>query len=241
MVRLILLLTFLLSISGCASPGSSFGGEKSTQDRFGNALISPLSDLNIVRVTIPPIIQEALKNPYQMPPDTSCSALTEQVQKLDAVLGMDLDAQVLRREKTVAEQGQEFIENEAIGSVERTINGVIPFRGWVRKLTGAERHSREINAAIAAGVVRRAFLKGMGQEHGCQPPAAPVRRPPSVVFISTSESAVVIPEEAPSPEVAPLSEAAPQSEVAPSEAAPSSGVTPPSEAVPEEPKPPSLP
>ena len=50
---------------------------------------------------------------------------------------------------------------------------VIPFRGWVRRLTGAERYSREVAAAIAAGTIRRAYLKGLGAAAGCSAPAAP--------------------------------------------------------------------
>jgi hypothetical protein len=44
---------------------------------------------------------------------------------------------------------------------------VVPYRGWVRKLTGAERYSKEVAAAIAAGTVRRAFLKGVVVTRGC--------------------------------------------------------------------------
>jgi hypothetical protein len=54
----------------------------------------------------------------------------------------------------------------------------------VRKLSGAERYSREVAAAIAAGTIRRAFLKGMRQAAGC--PAA--ARPP-VVIPATGPSA----------------------------------------------------
>jgi hypothetical protein len=43
----------------------------------------------------------------------------------------------------------------------------------VRKLSGAERHDRFVQAAINGGAVRRAYLKGLGEAHGCQPPAAP--------------------------------------------------------------------
>ena len=45
----------------------------------------------------------------------------------------------------------------------------------MRKLDGAERHSKEVAAAIAAGSVRRAFLKGVGQTLGCEAPAAPLQ------------------------------------------------------------------
>src|SRR5687768_15281982 len=107
MVRFIFPFIVLLSITGCATtPSSSLGGQKSTQDRLGNALISPLSDLNIVQTAIPPIIQEALKNPYQITNTTSCVSLTEQIQQLDTSLGPDLDALVLRKEKTAVEMGQ---------------------------------------------------------------------------------------------------------------------------------------
>jgi hypothetical protein len=46
----------------------------------------------------------------------------------------------------------------------------------VRKLTGAERYSREVAAAISAGTIRRAYLKGLGASAGCDAPAAP-RKP----------------------------------------------------------------
>jgi hypothetical protein len=45
----------------------------------------------------------------------------------------------------------------------------------VRKLSGAERYERKVAAAIAAGSVRRAYLKGLGQAAGCAAPAAPRR------------------------------------------------------------------
>nr|QQZ48666.1 hypothetical protein JKL49_14210 [Phenylobacterium glaciei] len=48
---------------------------------------------------------------------------------------------------------------------------LIPFRGWVRRLSGAQRHDSLVTAAINAGAVRRAYLKGLGN-HGtasCRP------------------------------------------------------------------------
>ena len=37
------------------------------------------------------------------------------------------------------ERGSDAVENSAIGALQSTAEGIIPFRGWVRKLTGAER------------------------------------------------------------------------------------------------------
>jgi hypothetical protein len=47
----------------------------------------------------------------------------------------------------------------------------------VRKLTGAERHDSYVAAAITAGAVRRAYLKGLGESRGCSPPATPSHVP----------------------------------------------------------------
>ena len=50
---------------------------------------------------------------------------------------------------------------------------VLPFRGWIRKLTGAARHDRAVQAAIRSGGIRRGYLKGVGMRMNCAPPAAP--------------------------------------------------------------------
>ena len=47
------------------------------------------------------------------------------------------------------------------------VDGVIPLRSWVRKLSGAERHSKAVAAAIAAGTMRRPYLKGWARAAGC--------------------------------------------------------------------------
>lgn len=65
------------------------------------------------------------------------------------------------------ERGTDAAGGAAVGALRRTAEGVIPFRGWVRKLTGAERYSKRVAAAIAAGTVRRAFLKGLSVAQNC--------------------------------------------------------------------------
>src|SRR5258705_4295618 len=60
-----------------------------------------------------------------------------------------------------------------LGFVAGAASETIPFRGWVRKLSGAERHDRFVQGAINAGAVRRAYLKGLGEAKGCDPPATP--------------------------------------------------------------------
>jgi len=180
----ILLLSF--SVASCVTDATQINAPKSTQDKLGTAVVSPLSDFNIVQTGIPPVLNVAVKNPYQLPPENSCKGLIEQVQLLDAALGPDLDALSPSEKKSNLEEGGEYAQNEAVGSVQRTIDGAIPFRSWVRKLSGAEKRSKDLATAVAAGVVRRAFLKGMGQERGCEPPGAPIKPPVPDPAISAS-------------------------------------------------------
>ncbi len=90
-----------------------------------------------------------------------------------AVLGADLDTPATSATPSLIERGGSAAGDAMVGAVRSTTEGVIPFRGWVRKLTGAERYAHEVAAAIAAGTIRRAYLKGLGQSSGCQAPAAP--------------------------------------------------------------------
>lgn len=155
---LALAMTAALSLCSCAT-------EK--QSRIGTVATTPLSDLNVVKTEIPAILEQARKEPYVLPSDRNCEALTAEVHKLDEALGPDLDTPATESNPGLIERGSDAVENAAIGALQSTAEGIIPFRGWVRKLTGAERHSKRVAAAISAGIVRRAYLKGIGAEHAC--------------------------------------------------------------------------
>lgn len=133
----------------------------------GDAATVPLSDLNIVRAPIPPVLAEAQKRPYAAPRELSCTALAADVKALDEVLGADLDTPVTTANPSLIERGITLATNEAVGSLRGAAEGVVPYRKWVRKLSGAERYSQDVAAAIAAGTVRRAFLKGQFSARGC--------------------------------------------------------------------------
>ena len=146
----------------------------STQEtQVTQAAVTPLNDLNIVRADIPAVLRAAKKAPYGQPEDRSCAALAAEVQALDAALGADLDTPVTAANPSLVERGSDAAGQAAVGALRNTAEGVVPFRGWVRKLSGAERYSREVSAAIAAGTIRRAYLKGLGQATQCPAPAAP--------------------------------------------------------------------
>lgn len=154
-----------LALSACASSSGSKG--------VSDAATTPLSDLNLVKAEIPPVLAAALKAPYLAPAGPGCEAIAAEVTQLEAVLGADLDVPPSAARPSLLERGGSAAGDAAVGALRGAAEGVIPFRGWVRKLTGAERYSREVAAAITAGSVRRSYLKGVGQARGCGAPAAP--------------------------------------------------------------------
>lgn len=140
------------------------------------AAASPLNDLNIVHTRIPEILHAAKNAPYARPAELSCAALASEVQQLDDVLGTDLDSKDPGADHGLLDFGTRSASNAAVGAVRSASEGLLPYRGWVRKLSGAERHSKQVAAAVAAGAIRRAYLKGIGQAMGCEAPAAPLAK-----------------------------------------------------------------
>jgi hypothetical protein len=144
-----------------------------TGSEIAQAAATPLSDLNLVNAPIPPVLLEAQRAPYAEPADGTCAGIEAQVIALDAVLGADLDVPPTPANPSLVERGAGLVGQTATQQVRGAAESVVPFRSWIRRLTGAERYSREVAAAIAAGTVRRAYLKGMGMVRGCRAPAAP--------------------------------------------------------------------
>jgi hypothetical protein len=162
-----------LVLGGCVT-GRSDGSPKvqttgeANRESITGAAQAPLRDLNLLRTKIPEVLLQAMADPYERPSGKSCRQLAILIQPLNDALGADLDApepdtdDLLGRGKTTT-----------FGAVAGAAQDVIPFRGWLRKLTGAERHDRYVQSAITAGAVRRAYLKGLGEAKGCPPPATP--------------------------------------------------------------------
>nr|WP_315197460.1 hypothetical protein [uncultured Aquabacterium sp.] len=145
-------------------------------ERVGQAAITPLSDLNVVQEEIPESLRHAQKGPYNLPEPTGCVPIQAEIDALDEALGADIDSSG-KGKPSLMERGTDLAENYGVGVVRRTVEGFVPFRSWVRKLSGAEKHSKQVAAAITAGGVRRAYLKGMRQGMSCPIPAPP--QPPT--------------------------------------------------------------
>lgn len=157
-LRSAVLAAVLLALTGCAADAPK---------RLGSAAVTPLSDLNVVRTDIPDVLQAAQKAPYLKPADCSCVALVLEIRQLDEVLGADLDVPHDDTRPSLIARAPEFAADQAVGALQRTAQDLVPFRGWVRKLSGAERHSQQVAAANAAGSARRGFLKGVAAAQNC--------------------------------------------------------------------------
>lgn len=165
------LMTALVACTTVPADGSSQiqTSSQARRENIQGAMSSPLRDVNVMRTKIPDVLLTAMADPYLRPRPTNCATITAQILPLNGALGADLD-DIAVDEDDLVERGRET----ALGAMAGAASGIIPFRGWVRQLSGAERHDKLVNAAIAAGAVRRAYLKGLGQSRGCQPPATPL-------------------------------------------------------------------
>lgn len=164
---LLLLAGACTTTRGDGSPKIQTASEAKREDMQG-AISAPLRDVNLLRTKIPDVLLRATADPYQRPHPASCAQLTSLVQELNAALGADLD-EPDEADESLLVRGK----GAAFGAVAGLASDIIPFRSWVRKLSGAERHDRLVAAAITAGGVRRAYLKGLGESRGCSPPATP--------------------------------------------------------------------
>ena len=155
-----------------ANPSNDKGGAKSKAEadagfdsRLGSAITSPLSDFNLMRTEIPAVLISARKAPYAFPADAGCIWFTTEIQGLNFVLGPDLDDVKLDADGNVVERE---LGNATVNALKSFTEGFVPFRAWVRRLTGADSHAREVAAAGMAGIVRRSYLKGVAHARACR-------------------------------------------------------------------------
>jgi len=117
--------------------------------------VQPFRDLGFVRLTPAEALTRAQEHPYAAPATlangaTDCPALTSEIVSLDIALGSDVD---------VAEQRQGMGSNLVAGAIRSAVS--LPYRSVVRRITGAEHRDQVMQQATRAGMVRRAFLKGL--------------------------------------------------------------------------------
>lgn len=127
---------------------------------LGDAITTPAADLNLKKDEIPALLLAAEQRPYDLNGLRRCSDLAGAITQLDSVLGPDIDLPAESRTGLTAGR----VAQAAVGSL-------IPFRGLIRELSGANAQERKIQLAVEAGLARRAYLKGVGEARGCRYPA----------------------------------------------------------------------
>jgi len=160
----------VLGLGGCASSGlpgvelnraQADQGGATFRDGVGMAVTAPLDDLNLRRQQVPEILISARSAPYRISGLSRCSDVIAEIDDLDEALGPDVD------QPEPQEGTGDQAANVALDLVRDTATDFIPLRSWVRRLSGAAAHDREVQAAIRAGMVRRGFLKGLALQRRC--------------------------------------------------------------------------
>lgn len=158
----ILALAASLGVMALVLPGTaqaqSMGAK---QDGVGtdavDAVTQPLSDLNLRSKDIPPTLLDAQDAPYSLEGLGDCEALRRDVARLEELLGPDADAPPEKR----------GLVRSGLKTGGDILGGMIPFRGLVRRVSGAREVEKRWERALYAGVARRSFLKGVMAGRGC--------------------------------------------------------------------------
>ncbi|MGA0599584.1 hypothetical protein ACO2Q3_02655 [Caulobacter sp. KR2-114] len=158
----------VLALADPPPPGQLQTPDQAGQSSVGMAAAAPMHDMNLMRQKIPPVLLAAMADPYARPNPATCRNLSALVNELTVALGDDLDVVADEDDSTRAKRDRLAREGLHAGS-----EALLPFAGFVRKLSGAEQHDKLVLDAITSGDVRRAYLKGLGEARGCPPPATP--------------------------------------------------------------------
>jgi hypothetical protein len=126
------------------------------------AISTPAEDLNIKKTEFPDVLQRAVVDPYALKGASDCIGIAQEVERLDLALGADKDVPQTDDKKPTAAD-----------ALKVGVEAVIPYRGLIREITGANAHAKEVQRAVEAGFARRGFLKGRALEMNCPPGASP--------------------------------------------------------------------
>lgn len=161
-----------MALCGCAG-GKETRGSIQQQGTLAEAVTTPLADVNLKRARIPEVLIRAVANPYEPKGMGACRGIAREVALLDEALGPDADEVAPPDTRSEMERTADTAHSAAVTVVREGVKSAVPFRGWVRQLSGAARQEKQVQQAINAGSVRRGYLKGVGMRLNCAPPAAP--------------------------------------------------------------------
>jgi hypothetical protein len=136
-------------------------------------LEQPFRDFGLVRSKIPTVLIAAMTDPYARPSPATCDGIAADMTRLNIALGPDLDEPVSTEHPGVLTRGEGAAKTAALDAMRSEAQSYIPFDGFIRVLSGADRHDHLVMAAIQAGAIRRGYLKGLGEMRQCMPPDVP--------------------------------------------------------------------
>ncbi len=110
----------------------------------------------------------AIDDPYAPLDRLSCESLAAEIGRLYQALGRDYDDPPPPSDPSMTRAG-----GPGLRLMHSGIQSLIPYDGFVRALSGAQRHDQLVMEAIRAGDARRAYLKGLGEARNCPAPATP--------------------------------------------------------------------
>lgn len=159
--RLLLAMSVLATLGMTPALAQQGAPKDSTIESTGNKVTEPFDGKEI-----PAKLKSIQDNPYSLRGMRGCAAIIAEVRELNDVLGPDVNERVSKSKAKKRQETAGRVAGSAVGSI-------IPFRGLIGEVTGANAERRRYNKAVYAGTVRRGFLKGVGRERGCKAPARP--------------------------------------------------------------------
>lgn len=153
-LRSSLAVSLALALAACATTDRQRGASEGQ-----GAIEQPFRDLSIIRDQTPEALTASAEAPYTVEDARNCVALSAEIMRLDEALGPDVD--VVRPKAGWV--GADAIYSALRGALD------LPFRGMIRRVTGAESRDREQARAVLAGMVRRGYLKGLARAADCPP------------------------------------------------------------------------
>ncbi len=152
----------------------STGRTADTRRGVSDAASIPLRDVGLIRPEIPLLLRN-LQYPYATANlGEGCPAVAREIGQLDSVLGPESYQPGPNR--NTWDRSGDFVEEQTISAAESTAQDLIPFRSWVRRISGASAAERDALRSVSNGQQRRTFLRGYGASLGCPnmiPPPPP--------------------------------------------------------------------
>jgi len=180
-VRMVALLVTAAMVGGCAT-----GRTADTRRGVMSAAATPMRDVGLIKPDIPPLLRN-YEYPYGTASLVSCQAVAYEIGELDAVLGPESFQPGPAR--NIWDKSGDLAEQGTVAVAQSAANGLIPFRSWVRMISGASAAERDALRAFANGQQRRTFLRGYGASMGC-PSMIPAPPPPAHVARSPNEEPI---------------------------------------------------